>query len=121
MVAALRAARGLPATRAQADRLVHALERISPEFTQLWARHEVGRRFEAHKVLLHPEVGAIEVDCQVLFTEDGSQTLLVLTAAPRSEAEGRLRLLGVLGTQAFATGASGTTGVPGSAGSVGTD
>lgn len=46
------------------------------------------------------------MDCQVLFTEDGSQTLLVLTAAPRSEAEGRLRLLSVLGTQAFTAGPS---------------
>ena len=104
MVAALRAAHGVASTRAKADRLVRELTRISPEFTQLWARHEVGRRFEDHKVLLHPEVGAVEVDCQVLFTEDGSQTLLVLTAAPRSEAEGRLRLLSVLGTQAFAPG-----------------
>ena len=101
MVAALRAAHGVASTRAKADRLVRELTRISPEFTQLWARHEVGRRFEDHKVLLHPEVGAVEVDCQVLFTEDASQTLLVLTAAPRSEAEGRLRLLSVLGTQAF--------------------
>lgn len=104
MVASLRVAHGMASTRARADRLVRELTRISPEFTALWARHEVGRRFEAHKVLVHPEVGAIEVDCQVLFTEDGSQTLLVLTAAPRSEAEGRLRLLSVLGTQAFTAG-----------------
>lgn len=102
MVASLRVAHGASATRAQADRLVRELTAISPEFTQLWARHEVGRRFEDHKVLVHPEVGPIELDCQVLFTEDGSQALLVLTAAPRSEAEGRLRLLSVLGTQAFA-------------------
>lgn len=106
MVASLRAAHGMASTRARADRLVRELTRISPEFTALWARHEVGRRFESHKVLLHPEVGAVEVDCQVLFTEDGSQTLLVLTAAPRSEAEGRLRLLSVLGTQAFTAGPS---------------
>ncbi|AEV85608.1 DNA-binding protein [Actinoplanes sp. SE50] len=61
----------------------------------------VGRRFEEHKVLLHPRIGAIEVDCQVLLTEDGSQSLLVLTAAPRSEDESRLRLLTVLGTEPF--------------------
>ena len=102
MVASLRAAHGVATTRARADRLVRELARISPEFTRVWALHEVGHRFEDHKVLVHPEVGPIELDCQVLFTEDGSQVLLVLTAAPRSEAEGRLRLLSVLGTQAFA-------------------
>lgn len=64
----------------------------------------MARRFEDHKVLVHPEIGPVEVDCQALFTEDGSQTLLVLTAAPRSEAEGKLRLLGVLGTQEFSRG-----------------
>lgn len=107
MVASLRVAHGAASTRAAADRLVRALTALSPEFTALWARHEVARRFEDHKVLVHPEVGPLELDCQVLFTEDGSQALLVLTAAPRSEAEGRLRLLSVLGTQAFTAGSAG--------------
>ena len=65
-------------------------------------RHEVARRFEDHKTLLHPELGAIELDCQALFTEDQSQCLLVLTAAPRTEAAEKLALLSVLGTQSFA-------------------
>jgi hypothetical protein len=34
-------------------------------------------------VIIHPELGAI--DCQVLFTEDQSQSLLVLTAPPRTK------------------------------------
>lgn len=55
-------------------------------------------------MLIHPEVGSIELDCQVLFTEDPAQALLVLTAEPRSEAEGKLRLLGVLGVQNFQPG-----------------
>jgi hypothetical protein len=50
-------------------------------------------------------VGAIEVDCQVLFTEDRAQALLVLTPEPRSEDEDKIRLLGVLGTQQFARNA----------------
>jgi hypothetical protein len=52
--------------------------------------------------LIHPELGAIEVDCQVLFTEDQSQALLVLTAAPRTEAFEKLQLLAVLGSERFA-------------------
>jgi len=52
-------------------------------------------------VLVHPSVGPIELDCQALFSEDQSQALLVLTAAPRSEAAEKLALLAVLGQQTF--------------------
>jgi len=52
-------------------------------------------------VLIHPELGEIELDCQVLFTEDQSQALLVLTAPPRSEGYEKLRLLAVLGQESF--------------------
>jgi hypothetical protein len=79
------------------------LSRRSSEFADLWDEHEVGRRFADHKVLIHPELGDIEVDCQVLFTEDQSQALLVLTAPPRSEAAGKLELLTVLGNQQFSS------------------
>jgi hypothetical protein len=78
---------------------VAALTAVSPEFAELWQIHEVQRRFEHHKVLIHPELGEIEVDCQAMFTEDESQALIVLTAAPGSEAESKLELLRVLGTQ----------------------
>jgi hypothetical protein len=100
-VASLRAAYGAMGEASRAGELVRELQRVSPEFAGLWERHEVQRRFEDHKVLVHPEVGPIELDCQALFTEDQSQALLVLTAAPRSEAEQKLRLLAVLGTQQF--------------------
>jgi transcriptional regulator with XRE-family HTH domain len=100
-VASLRAAHGSMGPQSRAGELVRELQRVSPEFAELWERHEVARRFEDHKVLLHPEVGSIELDCQALLTEDQSQALLVLTAAPRSEDEAKLRLLAVLGTQRF--------------------
>ena len=100
-VAGLRAAYGSMGATSQAGELVDELLRRSAEFRELWERQEVAQRFADHKVLLHPEVGAIEVDCQVLFTEDRSQALLVLTPEPRTEAEEKLRLLGVLGMQRF--------------------
>jgi transcriptional regulator with XRE-family HTH domain len=98
-VASLRAAYGATGSSSAAGELVRELQRVSREFAELWDRQEVARRFEDHKVLLHPQVGAIELDCQALFTEDQSQALLVLTAAPRSEAEAKLGLLRVLGMQ----------------------
>jgi len=100
-VAGLRAAYGAMGQRSQAAVLVAELSRHSAEFLELWGRQEVAQRFADHKTLLHPEVGAIEVDCQVLFTEDRGQALLVLTAAPRSEDEEKIRLLSVLGSQQF--------------------
>ena len=48
------------------------------------------------------ELGPIELDCQVLFTEDQSMALLVLTAPPRTEGYEKLQLLAVLGQERFA-------------------
>jgi hypothetical protein len=100
-VANLRAAYGSMGPQSRAGELVRALQKASPEFAGLWERHEVARRFEDHKVLVHPELGPIELDCQVLFTEDQSQALLVLTAPPRTEGYEKLQLLAVLGQQRF--------------------
>ncbi|WP_326837781.1 helix-turn-helix transcriptional regulator [Amycolatopsis rhabdoformis] len=101
-VAGLRAAYGSMGAQSRAGELVRALQAASEEFAQLWERHEVARRFEDHKTLIHPQLGPIEVDCQALFTEDWSQSLLVLTAAPRTEAAEKIALLGVLGHERFA-------------------
>ena len=101
-VANLRAAYGVLGPRSAAAELVRALQKASPEFAALWDRHEVAQRFADHKILLHPELGPIELDCQVLFTEDQSQALLVLTAPPHTEGYEKLQLLSVLGQQQFA-------------------
>jgi hypothetical protein len=69
------------------------------------SQHLLGRRLDAGGVRgidpYRPELGPIEVDCQVLFTEDQSQALLVLTAPPRTEAYEKLQLLAVLGQEHF--------------------
>ncbi|MGH3394581.1 MAG: helix-turn-helix transcriptional regulator [Streptosporangiaceae bacterium] len=101
-VANLRAAYGVMGANSPAGELVRALAKASPEFAGLWERHEVARRFADHKVLIHPELGPIELDCQVLFTEDQSQALLVLTAPPHTEGYEKLQLLAVLGHERFA-------------------
>jgi transcriptional regulator with XRE-family HTH domain len=103
LVASLRAAYGMSGPRSRAGELVRVLLAESDEFRELWERHEVAQRFADHKVVVHPEVGPIEVDCQALFTEDQSQALLVLTPAPGSAAEDKIRLLAVLGNEKFAT------------------
>ena len=87
----------------QARRLVELLQRQSPEFDRIWQSHDVATRFADHKTLVHPELGEIELDCQTLYSEDRFQALLVLTAAPRTEAAEKLRLLAVIGEQRFAS------------------
>ncbi len=101
-VANLRAAYGSMGPQSRAGELVRTLQKASAEFAGLWERHEVAKRFEDHKTLIHPQLGPIELDCQVLFTEDQSQALLVLTAPPRTEGYEKLQLLAVLGQEHFA-------------------
>lgn len=112
LVANLRAAYGLMGQRSRAGELVRVLRAASDEFARIWDRQEVARRFEDHKTRVHPELGPLAVDCQALFTEDLSQTLLVLTAPPRTEAWEKLRLLAVLGEQRFAAAPGEPAGAP---------
>lgn len=94
--AALRAALGTGASVARSQELVDALLAESTEFTRVWSNYEVRSRFDDHKTLVHPELGEIEVDCQVLFTENQAQSLLVLTAPHGTEGHEKLQLLGIL-------------------------
>jgi transcriptional regulator with XRE-family HTH domain len=98
----LRAALSMAGGGGRPRELVEALLASSEEFATIWARHAVHQRFDDRKTLLHPELGRIEVDCQALFTEDQSQTLLVLTATPGSDDDAKLRLLDVIGVGRFA-------------------
>lgn len=103
LVASLRMAYGALGEKSRAGELVRLLLPRSEEFRELWERHEVTHRFEDHKTLLHPQVGRIDVDCQVLSAQDQGQALLVLTPVPGSEAEEKIRLLAVLGHEEFST------------------
>jgi transcriptional regulator with XRE-family HTH domain len=83
----------------RAAEIVEALTELSPEFREVWAEHEVSRRHSKYKRLVHPEVGLIEVYCQVLQDVDQSQGLLVFTAVPGTESDEKLQLLNVIGRQ----------------------
>jgi hypothetical protein len=47
---------------------------------------------EDHKVVHHPAVGPIDVDCDVLTNGDAELKIVVLSAAAESEDENKLRL-----------------------------
>lgn len=101
--AALRAALTADSSNPRAAQIVAELRERSPEFVRVWDRHEVAKRFEDHKTLVHPELGRIDIDCQVLFTDNRAQTLLVMTTRPGTESHGKLQLLSVIGHQQFTT------------------
>ncbi|TGO04989.1 helix-turn-helix transcriptional regulator [Serinibacter arcticus] len=83
--------------RSRAAALTEALLAASPEFAELWRDHEVRVTHARHKRLLHPEVGEMDLDCQLMVDPVHGHTLLVLTAAPGSKSHEKLALLSVLG------------------------
>jgi transcriptional regulator with XRE-family HTH domain len=86
--------------------LVDVLQSSSAEFARLWESRPVLGPACAPKTLLHPGVGALELECQTLLDPDQSQRLLVFTAVPGSTSHERLQLLSVLGTQLGGLGSS---------------
>jgi transcriptional regulator with XRE-family HTH domain len=79
--------------------LVDDLLAASAEFRELWERHEVGVRRADRKTFLHPEVGAVEVRCEVLFSEGQEIQLVAYFPAEGTDAAEKLDLLRVIGTQ----------------------
>jgi transcriptional regulator with XRE-family HTH domain len=97
----LRAVHGRAADDPEARELVEHLLRESDEFAALWARHEVPTRIRTRKRFVHPLVGQLTLDCQILTSENLTERLVVFTASPGSEDADRLALLAVVGSQAF--------------------
>jgi MmyB-like transcription regulator ligand binding domain len=103
LVAGLR----LTAARYPADqrlkRLIGELSVHSPRLVELWEsgdlepHHDYGR----HKVVDHPDVGLITLDCDTLVVAADDLRIMIYTAEPGTEDSERLALAVVLGAQAF--------------------
>jgi hypothetical protein len=59
-----------------------------------------------HKTNSHRDLGNIELDCQILSTENQAQTPLVFTASPGCDGYEKLRWFSAMGAQRLSTGAS---------------
>jgi hypothetical protein len=101
-VAGLREVVTLRGPGSRADQLARLIEEQSDEFRGLWAHHEAGLRPTEIKRFAHPEVGALELECQTLLDPEQSHRLLVYTAIPGSESHEKLQLLSVIGAQSLA-------------------
>ncbi len=84
-------------------RLVRELSTLSPRFVELWASSEPDPHQEMarHKVIHHPTVGRITLDCDTLVVAVDDLRLMVYTAEPGTEDAERLALAIVLGTETF--------------------
>jgi transcriptional regulator with XRE-family HTH domain len=91
-----------PADR-ELKRLIAELTTHSPRFVELWESAEVGSPQDQsrHKIIDHPDVGLIALDCDTLIVAGDDLRITVYTAEPGTEDAERLALAIVLGTQAL--------------------
>ncbi|OAH13627.1 helix-turn-helix transcriptional regulator [Streptomyces jeddahensis] len=89
--------------------LTAELRATSRDFQELWESHEVVVRRPSPKRVLHPVVGVLDLDCEVLLGDGHDQLLVVHSARPGTETHERLELLRVVGLQDLSPS---TTGAP---------
>ncbi len=99
LVADLRATASRYPADAHLRHLIAQLRAHSARFVELWDTGAVGRHETAHKIIDHPQVGELTLDCDVLTVTGSDLRIMVYTAEPGTDDAERLALLGVIGTQ----------------------
>jgi transcriptional regulator with XRE-family HTH domain len=95
LVADLRTALvGYPRDRGLVD-LITELRSTSAEFSRLWDEGAVGPHVSARKTIVHPQVGEVTCDCDVLTVPGCDVRLVVYTVAADSVDAEKLRFLRV--------------------------
>jgi transcriptional regulator with XRE-family HTH domain len=97
----------LTAARYPADQRLKQLTRDlaaqSPRFIELWESGvpEPHQDYGRHKIIDHPDVGRITLDCDTLIVAADDLRIMIYTAEPETEDAERLALAIVLGTQSL--------------------
>jgi len=92
-VADLRASAGRYPDDPSIAELVADLHRMSPEFTSMWADHDVAVRRTIRKTFKHPEVGPLDFECQILLIPDRDQRLVIYATEPGSPSYAAMQVL----------------------------
>ncbi len=79
--------------KSRAAQVIDSLLQRSPEFAEQWAQHDVDQSHELNKRIVHPRLGILELQCQVLHDVAHLHTLLVFTADPGTTSRGKLAAL----------------------------
>jgi transcriptional regulator with XRE-family HTH domain len=82
--------------------LVDDLAASNGRFAELWTSAAVGAHREDRKIVDHPAVGPLTVDCDVITDGDAERKIVILTAAPDTEDETKFRLALVAGVRSGA-------------------
>jgi len=77
-------------------KLISALSPASAGFATLWDGHEIAGLHETHKTIDHPQVGVLQLDCDVLRVDGADLRIVLFTAAPETPQADALRLLASL-------------------------
>jgi transcriptional regulator with XRE-family HTH domain len=83
--------------------LIDDLLEASPRFAELWEQRPVAQRTASRKTIVHPELGPITLDCDILIVRGSDLRLIVYTAPPGSKDAQALQLLAAIGTQSFSS------------------
>ncbi|MFB7031977.1 MULTISPECIES: helix-turn-helix transcriptional regulator [unclassified Streptomyces] len=103
MVADLRRSAGRYPDDTQLHQLVTRLSEESERFGELWRRHEIAEHGPTVKSIAHPNVGRLDLDCDILTTQRGDLRIVMYTAEPGSESDSKLALLSTIGIQHIMT------------------
>jgi transcriptional regulator with XRE-family HTH domain len=101
VVSDLRRATGRFPGSPRLNTLIRTLTAGNRRFAELWSSGAVGAHREDHKIIEHPAVGPVAVDCDVLSDDD--LKIVILTTAPGSADETKLRLALSFGAQPVAS------------------
>ena len=102
LVADLRLTAARYPTDPRLKRLIRELAAQSPRFVELWAGNfEPHQDQGRHKIIDHPDVGHITLDCDPLVAAADDLRIMIFTAEPETEDAERLALATVLGTQSL--------------------
>ncbi|MFG3062833.1 helix-turn-helix transcriptional regulator [Streptomyces sp. NPDC048231] len=99
----LRASTGRRGEDPTAARLVSDLLRGSEEFTHYWNDMAVEPLQSTRKQLNHPDVGSLDVQCDVVLSNTTGHRMVIFRPQPGSTTAESFAFLGVLGTQEFTT------------------
>jgi transcriptional regulator with XRE-family HTH domain len=96
--------RGLVTLRGPDSRAAYLADLLldsSEEFRRVWDDHEIGIHPHEVKHFVHPEVGALELNCQRMIDPAQAHSLMVYTAVPGTESYEKLQMLSVIGAQSL--------------------
>lgn len=99
VVADLRGVQARYPSDAELTSLITALREGSEDFARHWDTAVVGEHGNQRKIIDHPEIGPIELDCDVVTVQGAGVRLIIFSAEPGTSAAEQLRLLSVIGTQ----------------------